>query len=201
MPRALIVYSHPNPQSFCHAIKETAVRVLAGANGSAVLRDLYAVGFDPILSGNDLTALQAGVTPEAIATEQAYVREAQLLVFIYPIWWAGLPAMMKGYIDRVFTNGFAFRINEHGTEGLLGGKRVMLFTTAGATNALYEATGMEKALRQTSDEGIFRFCGMEVVHHALFGSVTSVDDTTRQRYLAEVEAVLKPFAEGARGVV
>ena len=97
-----------------------------------------------------------------------------------------MPAVLKGYIDRVFAEGFAFSAAETGLQGLLAGKEVLAFTTMGMPEALCEESGVAKSVRLAVDEGIFSLCGMKVLEHRLFGSVTAVDDAARQKMLEEV---------------
>ncbi len=85
--------------------------------------------FNPVLDRKDLSMLLEGQTAKEVEKEQRLVEEAQVIIFIYPIWWFGMPAIMKGYIDRVFVRGFAFAIEENGLKGLLTGKRVITRTT------------------------------------------------------------------------
>ncbi|MBB3108807.1 NAD(P)H dehydrogenase (quinone) [Paenibacillus phyllosphaerae] len=184
----LIVFAHPHEESFNHAILDAAVGALKGKGQEVVVRDLYKLGFNPVLSSGDTAAMRAGNTPEDIKTEQDYVRQAETISFIYPIWWTGLPAVIKGYVDRVFSYGFAYAYNAQGAiDKLLTGKRGLLVSTYGTPEEYYRASGMLESLKQTSDQGIFDFCGIQPVDHLLFGGVTSVDDAARKAMLKQVE--------------
>jgi NAD(P)H dehydrogenase (quinone) len=187
----LIVYCHPNPKSFSHAIQETAADASRAKGCDTVVRDLYAQGFDPVLKASDFEAFRSGKIPADIAEEQKHVAWADLITFVYPIWWTGLPAVIKGYIDRVFSNGFAFSYGEAGPVGLLKGKRAVLFTPMGTPNPFYEQSGMLNALHLTSDTGILAFCGLDVVHHEFFGGVPMSDDATRRGMLNQVRRSLE----------
>ena len=188
----LVVYCHPNPASFSHAILTTLVATLEAQGHEVVVHDLYARGFDPVLSGADFAALQAGDLPADIRAEQAAVRDADVIDLVFPTWWAGLPARLKGWIDRVFLYGFAYAVTEQGIAGLLGGKQVRIFQTVGHPEAAYADTGngMASAMRKTIDTGIFQFCGLTVVGHHYLWAVPYVDDAARKAYLAEIEAIL-----------
>ena len=187
----LIVYCHPNPKSFCHAIKEAAVEVSLAKGHETVVRDLYALGFDPVLKGSDFVAFRSGQVPADIAEEQKHVAWADLMTFVYPVWWTGLPAMVKGYIDRVYSNGFAYSYGETGPVGLLKGKRAVVFSTMGTPNVYYEQSGMLPAMHKTSDTGIFEFCAVEVANHTFFGGVPMSDDATRKGMLEQVRQTLE----------
>lgn len=187
----LIVYCHPNPKSFSCAIKEAVSEVSRARGHETVVRDLYAIGFEPVLKGSDLVGLQSGNIPADIAEEQKHIAWADLMTFIYPTWWTGLPALIKGYIDRVYSNGFAYSYGESGPAGLLTGKKAILFTPMGTPNPYYEQSGMLPALQLTSDTGILAFCGVEVLHHAFFGGVPMSDDATRKGMLEQVRQSLE----------
>ena len=116
---------------------------------------------------------------------------ADIITFVYPVWWAGLPAMLKGYVDRVFANGFAFLMMKMRRVGLLKGKKAILFSTTGFPSDHYEQIGMHKSMKQTSDESIFEFCGIDVIQHVFFGAVPSSTEEERKQYLSEVEEVIK----------
>ncbi len=186
----LIVYAHPNPKSFCAGIKERVESTIKSKGDEAVVRDLYAMNFNPVLSGADLLSFKNGGLAEDIKTEQDNIKAADIIVFIYPVWWTGLPAIMKGYVDRVISYGFAYRYNESGVEGLLADKKVVLFSTNGTPQDVYEKSGMFDSLNQTSDDGIFRFCGIQVLGHHYFSGPGSVDDSARQEMLNKVEQAI-----------
>ncbi|MCX9011867.1 MAG: NAD(P)H-dependent oxidoreductase [Candidatus Methanoperedens sp.] len=193
MMNHLIIYSHPNPKSFCHAILETAVKELKSKGHEVAVRDLYELGFDPVLKGSDFVGFQSGNMPPDIKAEQEYIARADVITFIYPIWWTGLPSMIKGYIDRVFSLDFAYAAGEWGPVGLLTEKKAVIFNTAGATKEIYDESGLFDAMKKTSDMGIFNFCGIEVLEHKFFTSVPSTDDATRKGYLSKVKEVMGRF--------
>lgn len=193
----LIVYAHLNPSSFCHAILECVIDRSHRKGHELVVRDLYALGFDPVLSAADFSSVRLGVTPADIATEQAHVAWAELITIIYPVWWTGLPAILKGYIDRVFLRGFAYDPGPGGVRGLLGGRRALLICTAGTPNSIYDASGMSEAMRLTASTGIFEFCDIEVIAQRMLGGVPAVDDAARRTMLAELERDLERWLPGA----
>jgi len=115
----LIVYAHPNPKSFNHAIKERVEAKLKKEKKKYSVRDLYAMKWNPVLGGADFEVMQGGKTPEDIKAEQNYIKEADVVIFIHPIWWFGMPAVLKGYVDRVFSYGFAYEVGKEGVKGIL----------------------------------------------------------------------------------
>ncbi len=189
--RHLIVSSHPYDKSFSNGIVET-IEKEALENGAEVrIRNLYEIGFDPVLAGSDLLNLQSSNYASDIKVEQEHVEWADVITFVYPVWWAGMPAMLKGYVDRVFANGFAFTHGETGPTGLLKGKKALLFSTTGFPSEIYDQIGMHNSMQQTSDEAIFNFCGVEVVGHAFFGAIPTSTAQQRERYLGEVAKIVK----------
>ena len=187
----LILYAHPNPKSFNHAVLETVRDSLAKAGKEVSVRDLYAQNFNPVLSANDLAGMMQRQLQHEVKAEQEFVGSADVIVVIYPLWWAGMPAILKGYIDRVFTEGFAYRINGPDIEGLLKGKKVLLITTTGAPQEMYEASGMFKSMAQTTGEGIFQFTGMELIEHKYFCAIPYVTDEDRNKMLEEIRGLVQ----------
>jgi len=115
----LIVYAHPDSKSFNHAILETISEELKKKKKEFKVRDLYKIGFNPVLSTKDLSEIQKGAVPQDIKREQNYISKADTIIFVFPIWWSSMPAILKGYIDRVFSLKFAYDITEDGVMGLL----------------------------------------------------------------------------------
>ncbi|MDP4143414.1 MAG: NAD(P)H-dependent oxidoreductase [Bacillota bacterium] len=187
----LVVFAHPNPKSFCKGILDTVVKASEEKGASVRVRDLYDIGFDPVLRASDFEAFSNGAVPEDIAAEQEDVKWADAITFIYPVWWSSFPAMLKGYVDKVFSFGFAYGNVDGTIVGLLKGKKAFLFSTTGSPNEVYASNGMHNSMKQISDQGIFNFCGIDQVTHTFFGSVPYVDDATRKGYLAEVEKTVK----------
>ncbi|PXW15289.1 NAD(P)H dehydrogenase (quinone) [Chryseobacterium sp. CBTAP 102] len=166
--RHLIIYAHPNENSLNHHLLSTVVETLQSRNEEIIVRDLYTIGFDPVLSLADMQGQRIGEISDDVRTEQEHISWAERITFIYPIWWTGLPAMMKGYIDRVFSYGFAYRYDQGIQKGLLKGKKTVIINTHGKSNEEYEKTGMDKALTLTSDNGIFIYSGLEIISHLFF---------------------------------
>ncbi|MCQ6561000.1 NAD(P)H-dependent oxidoreductase [Paenibacillus mendelii] len=178
----LIVIAHPSPKSFNHALMKTAVDGLQLKGHDVVVRDLYAIGFQPAVSSSELL----GGNGDDILQEQKHLLWADVVTFIYPIWWTGLPAIMKGYIDRVFSYGFAYKYVNDVQMGLLKGKKAVILNTQGKSHVEYAKSGMDQALRLTSDKGIFEYCGFEVLYHLFFESVPGSDEQTRQAWLQQI---------------
>lgn len=187
----LIIYTHPNPKSFNHAILETIAGELRKKKKEFKVRDLYKIGFNPALSTKDLLAIQNGAVPKDIKKEQNYIGSADALIFIFPIWWSAMPAMLKGYIDRVFSLKFAYDITEDEVVGLLQGKKVFIVSTTGASKEDYEKMGAFKMMKMSMDMAIFQFSGMEVLEHKYLSSVPYVSQQDRKKMLKELRLLVK----------
>ena len=183
----LIIYSHFNKDSFASAVKNTIVEQLVKSNNEVEVRDLYELGFDPILSLNDKQTMIKGIIPDDIKTEQEKVKSADYIHFVFPIWWTGLPAMIKGYVDRVFSYGYAYEMRDGAIVGLLN-KKITIVNTHGFPSDYYNQIGMYSAFENTIDNGIFKFCGFDIVKHHLFGSIPYMDDAGRKEILKQIEA-------------
>lgn len=183
----LVVYAHPNNKSLNHSIKETVVETLKNNGHEVVLRDLYELDFQPVLKPEHIAGMHQGVIPEDVKIEQEFVLEADVITFISPIWWTGLPAILKGYVDRVFAFGFAYSYGPEGAIKLLEGKKGFIINTHGTPNEVYDEMGMTAGLKVTSDIGIWDFTGIEPVNHLLFGSIGYLDDEAYKGMLKQVE--------------
>ena len=106
----LVIYAHPNEQSLNGYLKQVVVEHLAKNGHEVKVRDLYQLNFNPVLSLEDMAGQRIGKVEEDVKKEQDYIVWADCITFIHPIWWTGLPAILKGYIDRVFSYGFAYRL-------------------------------------------------------------------------------------------
>ena len=181
----LIVYAHPNPDSFNHAILERVQAALIEKGYQVRVRDLYAMEFNPVLSGNDLVDINAGKLAEDVAVEQDHLRWATGLLFIYPVWWFDRPALLKGWFDRVFTRGFAFEYSEASAVGLLTQQKAAVIMTTGGTESDFEGLDMDALLVHPVTEGTLAFCGIQDTAHKVLMGVPVVGDDVRHMMLDE----------------
>jgi len=185
----LIIYAHPHQKSFNHAIKEEVENSLKRNSLGYAIRDLYDIRFNPVLSANDFGFLKQGKVPADIQREQDFIKNAEHLIFIYPVWWFSMPGILKGYIDRVFSYGFAYTVNEKGVQGLLPNKKVTILNTTGGSEENYRTIGFNQALKVTTDTGTFELCAMKIVLHKFFYAVTTIDTGARVKMLEEVKSI------------
>lgn len=164
---SLIVVSHPTPTALTHAVAaeiERAITATSSTN-SVEIADLSSEGFDPRFSRSDIAAfnLQAPLAEDARA-EQLRIERAANLILVYPVYWWSMPGLLKGWIDRVFTNGWAYDESADGkVEKKLGWLRVHLVAVAAAGSEMYTRRGYLQAMTTQIDHGIFDYCGAPVL--------------------------------------
>ncbi|HPR03547.1 MAG TPA: NAD(P)H-dependent oxidoreductase [Deltaproteobacteria bacterium] len=187
----LVIYAHPNPASFNHAILEAYTRELAAAGHEVRIRDLYATGFNPVILQSDYDMINRGTPPEDIRQEQDHIRWAGVMTFIFPVFWAGMPAILKGYIEKVFSLGFAYVFEGDRPRGILKGRKVVIISTTGGALNYYRKSNMLDNIRQTIDGAVFRFCGFQVVEHKFFVGVPMATPAERSIMLEEARAIAR----------
>jgi len=187
----LIILAHPNPDSFNGAILKTIENKLKEKEYQFISKNLYQLNFNPILNMDDFARMQKSTVAQDVALEHADIEWAKNIILIYPIWWAGQPAILKGWIDRVFSRGFAYAPQEDGTvKGLLSDKTVMVFTTSGSSEENMKQSGMYAAMEKIMLEGILGFCGINnMMYKNFFGVLTATDDE-RAAMLGEVDYLI-----------
>lgn len=189
--KLLIIVAHPNKQSFNHALLERATQTLREAGHVVRVQDLYSENFDGVLKASELAALQQGVVAEDVLREQANLTWADGLIIMYPLWWMDRPAILKGWFDRVFTHGFAFRYGPGGVEGMLELEKALVVVTVGSGPEDIAALGMgEERLLSAVTTGSLGFAGVSSVEEKVFFSVPSVGDDERAGMLNELQVDL-----------
>lgn len=207
----LLVHAHPEPTSFVAALRDRAVETLTAEGHDVVVSDLYAEGWNPVAGPADFVvradpdrlSLQAeqahasrtgGFAPD-LARELDRLERADLVVFSFPLWWFGLPAILKGWVDRVFAFGRVYGGGRWYSDGALRGKRAMLALTTGGPEHIYMPDGINgdlETLLFPVHHGMFWFTGMQSVPPFVAWSAARVDEATRAGYLDE-------YAERLRG--
>lgn len=176
---ALIAVAHPEPESLTHAV---AARIgqgmLRACPGSSFeIADLAAEGFDPRFGAADLAVHRRQAPPPAdVAAEQARIDRADALVLVYPVYWWSMPGLLKGWVDRVFANGWAFDFSLNAKlEKKLQRLQVHLVGVAGADAGTYARHGYAGAMRAQIDHGIFDYCGARVASSELLLNSETAD--------------------------
>jgi NAD(P)H dehydrogenase (quinone) len=180
--KVLIVYAHEEPHSFNAAMKNVAIRTLEGQGHTVVVSDLYRMGFKAVADGQDFlerrdkhylkrqneekAASELGTLAHDILVEQKKLRDCELLILQFPLWWFSMPAILKGWVDRVFSMGFAYGGGQWFDNGGMKGRKAMLAITSGGPDFMYTPTGRNGDLEQILfpiQHGILYFCGFEVL--------------------------------------
>jgi len=208
----LIVYAHPEPASFNGALKNLAVQELERMGHTVVVSDLYSMGWNPALGPADFDdradadyldlskeqehAFAHGGQSADVLAEQAKVMAANLVLFQFPVWWFSMPAILKGWVDRVFSRGFAYSSGRKYESGHFKGKRAMLCLTTGTASTLYEPNGIDGDLNHVLwpiHNGILAYTGFTVLPPFVAWMPARVSPQERQTYLST-------FAERLRHV-
>ncbi len=163
---SLIVVAHPNSRSLTHAIAQRIAHSITASNPqhSTELADLMAEGFDPRFNLVDQALfLKQSAPPADVAAEQERLDRADALVIVYPIYWWSFPAVLKGWIDRVFTQGWAYEeVSDGKVVKKLRHLQVHLVAVGGADEGTYVRHGYTPAMKAQIDHGIFDYCGANV---------------------------------------
>jgi NAD(P)H dehydrogenase (quinone) len=252
----LVVYAHPNPGSFCHAVLERVTSGLRDGGHACEVIDLHAIGFDPVFRERDynqfmheslpddliddaalreaLSARAGGPvrraiarrwmrgktareivealgkrTPRDVREHQEKVARAEGLIFIAPIYWMGLPAILKGWFERVFAYGFAYTLDRHGWNGHLEGRVPLLTQQKGLiiTPTFFTQDEYEKGWQEAIDAILcdwgLKMAGVKEARHVYLYAVGAVDDATRRGYLDLAYRLGKDFSpdRGSTGPV
>ena len=190
---ALVIYAHPNPKSFNAAIAATVCKELEKQGVEVKFKDLYAMNWNPVLTARDFEGYQTGNLPADVQSEQADISRADLVIMVAPVWWVSVPAILKGYIDRVFSNGFAFEYTGAGPKGKLLGKKARLITTSGADEKVAQQGTMVETIRRAAVNSIFGFCGFAEYKYNNFFAVPTASDLERAAMLTEVQHLMQEY--------
>lgn len=187
----LIVFGHPNPDSFNGAILKTIENKLEEKQYEYISKNLYQLNFNPILTIDDFGRMENSTVADDIALEHGDIEWAKNIIFIYPVWWAGPPAIVKGWIDRVFNKGFAYVPQEDGTvKGLLSDKTVMVITTSGSDEETMVQSGIEDAMKKIMLGGTLGFCGINNMFYQNFYDVLTTTEAEREKILSDVDYLI-----------
>jgi NAD(P)H dehydrogenase (quinone) len=168
-----VIVAHPNPDSFNLSVARTFAEAATSAGGEVIFRDLYRENFDPCLKQTEIPGCSNYALGEDVVRERELIGDSELFVLVYPLWVNAPPAIMKGYIDRVFGYGFGFGPDGEGITPKLSGRKLLSITSSGAPRHWVVDTGALNAIRTLFDTHLAKVCGLAVVDHIHFGSITS----------------------------
>ena len=200
--KVFIVFAHPEPKSFGRRLLDRAVDALRGAGHEVAVSDMYAMRFNPVASDADFSARRfpdnlyydreqkhahqhAAFAPD-IQSEMDKLLWCDALVLQFPLWWFSVPAIMKGWIDRVFANGVAYGGGQKMDRGGLRGRTAMLALTTNCYPSMADPDGMVGDMEVNLwplQHGTLAFCGFRVLPAFIGWSIQSVDEATREGYL------------------
>lgn len=188
-PQHYIVLANPSPQSFCHALSRVYSSTVERLGHTATICDLCATAFDPVL--RDAERFDHGDRHHPwIAAELERLAASGALVLIYPIWFGGPPAILKGYVDRVLGAHCGFRsFRDGGAQPVLRGRHLLSITTSGTPAGWLEERGQRRALREGFDVYIERGFGLRDAGHLSFDEIyPNMSTAHAERALAEVSS-------------
>ncbi|XP_034049713.1 LOW QUALITY PROTEIN: NAD(P)H dehydrogenase [quinone] 1 [Thalassophryne amazonica] len=207
----LIVYAHQSPASFNAAVRDMTVKELQQQGYNVIVSDLYAMNFKASATQDDIIgelkrpelfrygeetmhAWMEGRLSDDIVAEQRKVEKADLIVFQFPMYWFSVPAIMKGWIDRVLASGFAFSLEKMYDQGIFKDKKAMLSFTTGAMESMFRPDGINGDINVTLwplQNGILHFCGFQVLPPQIFWSPAHSPPVVREAMLKGWQARLK----------
>jgi len=197
----LVVFAHPVPGTYPFAVKDALCEEMARHGARIDCLDQHAEGFDPRFTPADHAHFWGGAKPADIAAQHERLDRAERLAFVYPVYWWGMPAIMKGWIERVFAGDYAYRYGSGvadrctaGLKGLLRDRPTILLGIGGSIERTYERYGYGEAMRTAIDVGLFSYCGIrDVESHTLFDVEGEANAARRAAYLDEVRAIAAAF--------
>lgn len=207
--QVLIVYAHPEPTSFNGAMKDVAVETLTAEGHTVEVSDLYAMGWNAVAGAADIdgptdparfslareqtVAMENGTIAADIAAEQAKLARADLVILQFPVWWFGMPAILKGWADRVFARGFAYLPGRKYDTGMFKGKLALVATTTGTSADTYAPDGIDGDILTVLwpiHNGLLRYTGFDVLPPVVAYMPGREDEITRARQLDAYRARL-----------
>ena len=190
--RALVVYCHPSPTSYIAAVRDGVLAGLDAAGAESRLIDLYGEQFTPELSAAEHAAHHLPGTDPSVADHASALQWCDVLIFVYPTWWAGQPAMLKGWFDRVWANDVAWELPDGANRlrpRLRNVKRIVAVTTHGSPKYInvVEGEGGKRTLTRSLRAMCHRFC--RTTWLALY-NLDRCSEADRIRFLARTEATI-----------
>ena len=190
MKHAVIV-AHPSLQSYTSSMASSYREAGLAAGHDVIYRDLYRMNFDPCLAESELPWAKSYALRDDVIAEREILKDVDVFALFYPLWLNAQPAILKGYLERVFGMGFAYRREGSGNVPMLKGKRLISFTNSGAPTEWVIQSGAWQAMRTLFDGHFAAVCGLEVVDHIHFGGV--VPGIRADSVKADMSKVAKVF--------
>lgn len=199
MKHAIIV-GHPDEASFTLAMAKRYQETVSSLNQMSIIRDLYRLDFDPRLQRAELPTRENWAPAADVETERALIGDADVFAFIYPFWFNTPPAIIKGYIERVFGVGFGYEnLTGGGQNPLLTDRHLIHVTSSGSTNAWLNEQGAWLSMHNLFETYLARICGMRMRPHIHFDAIVpGLSERWISVNLATLESKVREcFAEGS----
>lgn len=197
--KCLIIHASPEPASFTSALKDAALARLLELGHEVEVSDLYAEEFNPVAGRHDFQKAADDSTFH-YQREQQRVIEAGLYLFTYPLWWGGMPAILKGWFDRVMAYGFAYADGQRFTTGWFQGRHALVGLTTGGTAERFSADGVYgpiETLLYPHRRTMLEYLGLTVHPTFVAYAAPRVTDAQRKQYLSNWQAAVQDAAEAA----
>ncbi|GHH07820.1 NAD(P)H dehydrogenase (quinone) [Sphingomonas glacialis] len=201
-PRHVVILCHPEQDSFNAAMAAAYSATVREQGHEVIVRDLYAIGFHPVLKSAERPGPGERQFAD-VAEELAVLKDSDVFVLVYPIWFGGPPAMLKGYVERVLGSGVLPDAVYEGTaKGVLAGKQLLSFTTSGLKEIWLDEMGQLRALTQAFDHYIEHAFAMAPSRHVHFGHITpDMEPGWARRHLEEVRGQARAIVRALDGLV
>ncbi len=188
----LIIYAHFSRTGHNGVILKEVENWLKQRGQAYEVLDLYGIGFDPVLGVRDISQADGTSSDVFVHSIQEKILKAKNLIFIYPTWWSNVPAILKGFYDRVLMAQFAFRYGSSGLpEGLLKGRRALVFTTSGGPAVYQKIFRGSRSIKVTTDDTL-EFCGLRT-QSVLIGNCRALDEKKKIEITKKVIIAMKKF--------
>ena len=191
--KVLIIYAHPERESFTYEVLRAFTAGLEESGHTVEVIDLYEIGFNPLTTRSEVYGEDI---PEDVAEQQKIVSSAEAMAFIASTWWNGFPAILRGWIDRVFSYGFAYTASENylGTKGLLPHKKVTIIQFINSSEEDKSQAGMLHSLEQVNIANFTEICGIPLVEqHFFFNHPQYLNEEKKREYLQKAFLLGKEF--------
>ena len=198
--KVFVVHAHPEPQSFCTAMKSAAVEAFAQQGHEVQVSDLYAMGFQPVASTADFGeradpdycvyaleqrhGVQTGTLSADIRAELDKLLWCDLVVFVFPVFWYSTPAILKGWIDRVFVSGQVYGGKRFYDRGGLAGRRALVGLTLGGQEHMFEPQGIHGPIEDMLKhflQGTLAYTGLQVLPPFVGWHIPYLSDEARNQ--------------------
>lgn len=198
--RIAVIVAHPRRRSFTVTMSTAFAEAARDAGAEVVERDLYRLRFDPRLRAGEMPDHAGTAVRTDVAREREAIAGADVFAFFYPLWFNATPAMMKGYIDRVFGMGFGYTaLRSGGNQPGLPGRRLITFTSSGAPQEWVERSGAWAAMKAHFDEHFAAVTGLENLgHHNVGGVVADMRKDVVERHRAAVATHARRLVDDLR---